>query len=75
MNELAFNIMRSSYLLHLCVGLSASLLWEVFDTYYFQLQVLCAGTMVASLAAAQIPLFDTVCVRRVRSRIKILQSL
>lgn len=67
--------MRSSYLLHSCAGLSASLLREVFDTYYFQLQVLCAGTMVASPAAAQIPLFDTVGVRRVRSRIKILQSL
>lgn len=59
-----FNIMRSY--LFCCVGDCRRVCSEeVFDTYYFQLQVLCAGTMLASMAAAQITPFDTVCLRRV----------
>lgn len=58
-----FNTARS-YLFRLRGGSSSE---EAFDTCSFQLQVLRAGPM-ASTAAAQTP-FDTVCVRRVRSRI------
>lgn len=65
MNRL-FTIMRSY--LFCCVGD----FWrvcseEVFDTYCFQLHVLRAGPMLASMAAALITPFDTVCMRRVES--------